>query len=71
MKHKQKLGEESCDAILVIHALLDCDTTSRMYAIGNATILHKSVSPHKSMQNILVAGEKLPLIATSIMKSKD
>ena len=33
-----KLGPSICDAILVVHALLGCDTTSRLFSLGK--LLH-------------------------------
>ena len=42
IKHvKSKLGQEIFDAILLIHALLGCDTTSRLYWIGKGVALQK------------------------------
>ena len=42
IKHvKSKLGQEICDAILRIHALLGCDTTLRLYSIGKGIALQK------------------------------
>ena len=38
---KEVLGEESCNAILPIHALLGCDTTSRLFSIGKQVALQK------------------------------
>ena len=38
---KNKLGDELCDALLVIHALLGCDATTRVCAIGKVTMLNK------------------------------
>ena len=44
---KRELGESVCDDILFIHAILGCDTTSRLYGIGKSTSLKKYInSPH-------------------------
>ena len=43
IKHvKSKLGQEICYSILLIHALLDCDTTSTLYSIGKDVALQRS-----------------------------
>ena len=42
IKHvKSKLGQEICDAILLIYASLGCDTTSRLSSIGKGVALQK------------------------------
>ena len=42
IKHtKSKLGSTVCGAILVVHALLKCDTTSRLFSIGKGVALQK------------------------------
>ena len=38
---KEVLGEKICNAILPIHALLGCDTTSRLFSIGKQVALQK------------------------------
>ena len=38
---KEVLGEEICNAILPIHALLGCGTTSRLFSIGKQVALQK------------------------------
>ena len=38
---KAKLGSLMCSHILFLHAMLGCDTTSRLYNIGKSTILKK------------------------------
>ena len=38
---KEVLGEKICSAILPIHALLGCDTTSRLFSIGKQVALQK------------------------------
>ena len=38
---KEKLGQDICNNILFIHAILGCDTTSRLYGIGKGTSLSK------------------------------
>ena len=76
IKHvKSKLGQETCDAILLIHALLGCDTTSRLYSIGKGVALQKFKrensfrrlsqifsSPLSTKEEIIAAGEKLLLL---------
>lgn len=38
---KEKLGNDICQNILFIHAVLGCDTTSRLYGIGKGVSLKK------------------------------
>ena len=38
---KEQLGPEVCSHILFLHAVLGCDTTSRLYGIGKGTSLKK------------------------------
>jgi len=38
---EQQIGKDICDNILFIHAILGCDTTSRLYGIGKGTSLSK------------------------------
>ena len=38
---KEKLGQDICNSIFFIHAILGCDTTSRLYGIGKETYLSK------------------------------
>ena len=38
---KARLGSLMCSHILFLHAMLGCDTTSRLYNIGKSTILEK------------------------------
>ena len=48
---QQKLGHKICHAILVLHALGGCDTTSAIFGIGKATIL-KKLGNQQHMRNI-------------------
>ena len=38
---KEKLGQDICNNILFIHAILGCDTTSRLDGVGKGTFLSK------------------------------
>ncbi|KAK3732581.1 hypothetical protein QZH41_004976 [Actinostola sp. cb2023] len=40
-KVKAQLGEDICNNILFIHAILGCDTTSRLYGIGKGAAIKK------------------------------
>ena len=42
---KQKLGQDICSNILFIHAILGCDTTSRLYGIGKEQVQNKQYVP--------------------------
>ena len=70
-KVKAKLGSLICSHILFLHALLGCDTTSRLYNIGKSTILKKFKAktilhhsakifnyPNSTAKEIKFAGEK-------------
>ncbi len=65
------LGPDICNHILFIHALLGCDTTSRLYGIGKGSSLKKFTASHPfreqakvfnthsaSIQDVVNAGEK-------------
>ena len=43
-KVKEQLGNDVCHNLLFIHAILGCDTTSRVYGIGKAPALKKYVN---------------------------
>ena len=68
---KEKLGQEVCSNMLFIHAILGCDTTSRLYGIGKGVSLKKFfASQHfrdqaqvfnntsASKEDVVAAGEK-------------
>ena len=38
---RHALGDEACKAMPVIHAILGCDTTSRIFSVGKASALRK------------------------------
>ena len=38
VENNTELGEGICDNILFLHAILGCDTTSRLYEIGKGTV---------------------------------
>ena len=48
---KTKLGLEICSNLLFVHAVLGCDTTSRLYGIGKAAGLTK-IQNNDDFQNI-------------------
>lgn len=47
---KVKLGSDICDNILVLHALLGCDTTSRIFGFGKGVVLKKLLQIHILLQ---------------------
>ena len=68
---KEKLGQDVCNNILFIHAILGCDTTSRLHGIGKGTSLKKFCENHQfrdqakvfnntsaSKEKVIEAGEK-------------
>ena len=69
-------GPEICSSILFVHAVLGCDTTSRLFAIGKGAALKKISSDavfreqarvfnqeDASKENIIRAGEKNPSLS--------
>ena len=71
---KQKLGEDICKRILLVHALLGCDTTSRVFGVNKATafkvLKNKDfcitadvfLSNNSKPDDVITAGEELLLI---------
>ena len=72
---KEKLGDDLCNSLLAVHALLGCDTTSRIHGVGKATafrkfktndefrLLIKTLSSDSGTKaDILAAGERLLLM---------
>lgn len=70
-KTKSSLGPDICTNILCVHAVLGCDTTSRLYGIGKGVALTKIRTdalfreqandfnrPDATKDEIIVAGEK-------------
>ena len=43
---KEKLGQDVCNNIFFIHAILGCDTTSHLHGIGKGTSLKKFCESH-------------------------
>ena len=41
---REQLGPEICACILILHAIVGCDTTSHLYSIGKGTSLNKFIS---------------------------
>ena len=77
-KTKAALEDTVCNNILFVHAVLGCDTPSRLFNIGKATALHKCqqnkefvanatkfVEANTSHEEIVEAGEKALLIVYS------
>ena len=60
---KEMLGKDVCNAILLIHALLGCDTASRMNTIGKQTALEKFLK-NKTFQN------KIPIFMTHLQDER-
>ena len=52
------MGQGVCDGILVIHALLGYDTTSRVFSIGKGAALRKFQKNERFQQDILLFLEK-------------
>jgi len=69
---KEFLGPDVCDHVLFIHAILGCDTTSRLFGLGKGLAVRKiksvalfrqqakvfSQEGHVAKQDIIAAGEK-------------
>ena len=43
---KEKQGQDVCNNIFFIHAILGCDTTSRLHGVGKGTFLKKFCESH-------------------------
>ena len=57
-KTREALGDEVCRTILFVHAILGCDTTSRVFGIGKAVSLKKVMkSPHFFQQAKCFCGD--------------
>ena len=80
---KEKLGDDLCNSLLAVHALLGCDTTSRIHSVGKATafqkfkanaefrLLIKTLSSDSGTKaDILAAGERLLLMLTGDVREK-
>ena len=72
---KQMLGPDICNHIFFIHALLGCDTTSRLYGVGKGASLKRFRASHTfceqdkvfdtrsaSIHDVVDAGEKALVI---------
>ena len=69
-KVKEQLSKELCRSLLFLHAITGCDTTSRLYGVGKATVLKKFenalqfkeqanvFSCHSAVSDVVTAGEK-------------
>ena len=69
-KVKEQLGKEVCRNLLFLHAITGCDTASRLYGVGNPTVLKKLenvlsfkeqanvFSCHSAVSDVVTAGEK-------------
>ena len=53
-KLQAELGTEVCNNILFIHAVLGCDTTSRVHGIGKGTVLKTFMASSQYRQNAAV-----------------
>ena len=80
---KEKLGDDLCNSLLAVHALLGCNTTSQIHSVSKSTVFQKfkanaefrlliktlfSYSGTKA--DILAAGERLLLMLTSGVREK-
>ena len=50
----QKLGKLACNAILPIHALLGCDTTSRLFSLGKGAALLRFQNDQQFQNDIML-----------------
>ena len=53
---KQQLGPRVCTHILFMHAILGCDTTSRLYGIGKGAALKKFITNYDFREQATVFG---------------
>lgn len=74
-KAKEAIGSSICEALLVIHVICGCDTTSRVHSLGAQTVLQKFIknkvvqqlinllsTPELEKRTVLEAGGKLLLL---------
>ena len=80
---KEKLGDDLCNSLLAVHALLGCNTTSRIHGVSKATAFQKFKanaefrsliktlsSDSGTKADILAAGERLLLMLTGGVREK-
>ena len=48
---KQVLGSDLCSQLLFIHAFTGCDTTSRIFSVGQQTAFQKLAEVYKVLEN--------------------
>ncbi|WAR30272.1 LOW QUALITY PROTEIN: hypothetical protein MAR_032814 [Mya arenaria] len=53
---KQYLCRSACTHILFMHAILECDTTSRLYGIGEEAALNKVITSYYFREEVTVFG---------------
>ncbi|WAR30265.1 hypothetical protein MAR_032807 [Mya arenaria] len=53
---KQYLCRSACTHILFMHAILECDTTSRLYGIGKEAALNKVITSYYFREEVTVFG---------------
>jgi hypothetical protein len=53
---KQQLGPSVCTHILFMHAIIGCDTTSRLYGIGKGAALNKFITSYDFREQATVFG---------------
>ena len=61
--HSRKIGIDICRNILVLHAILGCDTTSRIFGLGKGMVLKKMAFDNNFTTAIEVLN-KLPSAVT-------
>ena len=69
MKHvKTQLGEQLCRDILFLHALLGCDTTSRVFGIGKGVVT-KTYLDSKFFQDQATVFDRTGASATEVIEA--
>ena len=80
-KVKEQLGKEVCRNLLFLHAITRCDTTSRLYGVGKATVLTKFenvlsfkeqanvFSCHSALSDVVTEGEKALIYHFLVVKN--
>ena len=80
MQVRSRLGDKATSCILFLHAFTGCDTTSRIFGIGQSRLLsiHQKLndslaetfySPASNRDDIKIAGEKIFFLLLNIPSS--
>lgn len=66
---KTTLGSTVCDNILFVHAILGCDTTSRMFGLGKGLALNKFMRNADFYEQAKVFGQTGSILKEDVIKA--